>query len=90
MDNAIYRQFNLTPLFNHMSLTVDEFEELKGYGASKEQIDKVLDDLEVFPGTKDFENLYVTARLWLNHRHPELFSEKMMEKENSKLKDSQR
>lgn len=59
-DNVlhIYRKFN------HLKLTVQEFDKLR-VDYSVIQIDNVLDNIENFKSNKNYSSLYLTAKNWL-------------------------
>lgn len=58
-EEDIYRAFD------HLSITVTEFERLVGEGYTKEKIDDILDSIENFAANKKYKSLVLTARNWL-------------------------
>jgi hypothetical protein len=57
-NNNIYRKFN------HLKLTISEFDKLRvDYSAI--QIDNVLDNIENFKSNKNYTSLFLTAKNWL-------------------------
>lgn len=63
-DIIFYREIK------HLKLLPDEFDKLKGFGYSKEQIDGILDSIENYSKNKSYTSLYLTAKKWLEREYP--------------------
>lgn len=59
----IYREFN------HLSLTIVEFERLKEDGYTQHQIDTILDKIQNYKKNVNYVSLNLTARDWLKKEH---------------------
>ena len=61
---AVYRSFE------HLSLSVSEFDKLKTAGYSKEQIDDMILRIENYKDNKKYKSLYLTLNTWLKREYP--------------------
>lgn len=59
----IYREFD------HLSLTIVEFERLKTDGYTQEQIDHILDKIENYKLNKNYKSLNLTLRDWIKKEY---------------------
>lgn len=63
-DKEIYMSFL------HLKISNIEFNKLLDLGYSKNQIDKVLEDIENYAPNKKYKSLYLTAKNWLEKEKP--------------------
>ena len=72
--SSIDKQINNKPIkqetsyyreFDHLKISVEDFEKLVELKNTKEEIDFVLDKIENYSKNKDYKNLFLTAKNWL-------------------------
>lgn len=79
-SDTIYKQVNketknkIYKSFNHLSISVIDFDKLVESGYSKTQVDNVLESIENYAGNKKYKSLYLTAKKWLSKEPKEIKS----------------
>lgn len=62
--NVNVKEKNIYRSFQHLSLSVAEFEKLE-VNYTKEQIDSILDSVENYKDNKKYKSLYLTVKKWI-------------------------
>lgn len=62
--NVNVKEKNIYRSFQHLSLSVSEFEKLE-VNYTKEQIDSILDAVENYKDNKKYKSLYLTVKKWI-------------------------
>lgn len=63
--NELEQERNIYKKFSHLSMTNDEFEELRKLGFSKEEIDEKILELKNYKKNTKYASMYLTLRKWL-------------------------
>lgn len=56
--------------FDHLKISVEEYEKLKLLGFTKNQIDDILDRVQNYKRNKQYSSLFLTAKNWLQRDYP--------------------
>lgn len=70
-DNVnVNKNENTYRKFDHLCMSISEFDKLVEEGYSEQQINNVLDSIENYKKNKNYKSLFLTARSWLKKEHP--------------------
>ena len=76
----VYRQFD------HLSLSISEFDKLIEEGYTKQSIDDILDSIENYKKNKTYTSLYLTAKKWLKSERDKSASLKQSLPQNGEIR----